>query len=113
MSSHDGEAPPRSCPRPLRIRARLREPPPGPFRPAFWRSPLRGPWLTSFLGTLLGPLIVVIAATGLISHYAYYPELASNATIDPAHDIGVLFHLPSSGPSWATRSRRASTSRSD
>ncbi len=41
-----------------RLRTRLREPPPGPFRPEFWRSPLRGPWLTSFLGTLLGPLIV-------------------------------------------------------
>ena len=28
-------------------------PPPGPFRPRFWRSPLRGPWLTSVLG--VGP----------------------------------------------------------
>jgi DMSO/TMAO reductase YedYZ molybdopterin-dependent catalytic subunit len=83
-----------------RARARLREPPPGPFRPSFWRSPLRGPWLTSFLGTLLGPLIVIIAATGLISHDAYYPELGNNATIDPAHDVAVLFHLPPSGPSW-------------
>jgi DMSO/TMAO reductase YedYZ molybdopterin-dependent catalytic subunit len=82
------------------VRARLREPPPGPFRPSYWRSPLRGPWLTSFLGTLLGPLIVVIAATGLISHDAYYPELGNNATIDPSRDIGVLFHLPPSGPSW-------------
>ena len=71
------------------------EPPPGPFRPTFWRSPLRGPWLTSFLGTLLVPLIVVIALTGLISHDAYHPELGSNATVDPAHDIGVL--CPPSG----------------
>jgi DMSO/TMAO reductase YedYZ molybdopterin-dependent catalytic subunit len=87
--------------RPLRsLRARLREPPPGPFRPEFWRSPLRGPWLTSFLGTLLGPLILVIAATGLTSHFSYYPELG-NATVDPAHDIAVLFHLPPSGPSWS------------
>ncbi len=84
-----------------RLRARLGEPPPGPFRPDFWRSPLRGPWLTSFLGTLLGPLILVIAATGLISHDAYYPELGNNATISPAHDIGVLIHLPPSGPSWS------------
>ena len=83
-----------------RFREQLREPPPGPFRRSFWRSPLRGPWLTSFLGTVLGPLIVVIAATGLISHDAYYPELGNNATIDPAHDIGVLLHLPASGPSW-------------
>jgi DMSO/TMAO reductase YedYZ molybdopterin-dependent catalytic subunit len=82
------------------LRDRLREPPPGPFRPEFWRSPLRGPWLTSFLGTLLGPLIVVIAFTGLISHDAYYPELGNNATIDPAHDIGVLLHLPISSPTW-------------
>jgi DMSO/TMAO reductase YedYZ molybdopterin-dependent catalytic subunit len=83
-----------------RLRDRLREPPPGPFRPGFWRSPLRGPWLTSFLGTLLGPLILVIAFTGLISHDAYYPELGNNATIDPAHDIGVLLHLPISTPTW-------------
>jgi DMSO/TMAO reductase YedYZ molybdopterin-dependent catalytic subunit len=82
------------------LRDRLREPPPGPFRPAFWRSPLRGPWLTSFLGTLLGPLIIVIAFTGLISHDAYYPELGNNATIDPAHDIGVLLHLPIASPTW-------------
>ena len=27
--------------------------PPGPFRPTFWRSPLRGPWLTSVLGLAL------------------------------------------------------------
>jgi DMSO/TMAO reductase YedYZ molybdopterin-dependent catalytic subunit len=72
-----------------------------PFHPAFWRSPLRGPWLTSFLGTLLGPLILIIAATGLISHDAYYPELAGNGTSDPAHDIGVLLHLPAGGPSWS------------
>jgi DMSO/TMAO reductase YedYZ molybdopterin-dependent catalytic subunit len=83
------------------LRARLAEPPPGPFRPAFWRSPLRGPWLTSFLGTLLGPLIVVMALTGLISHDSYYPELGSNATSNPAHDIGVLLHLPVGSPIWS------------
>ncbi len=83
-----------------RIRERLQEPPPGPFRPTFWRSPLRGPWLTSLLGSLLGPAIVIIALTGLISHDAYHPELAGNATINPAHDIGVLLQFPTSGPSW-------------
>jgi DMSO/TMAO reductase YedYZ molybdopterin-dependent catalytic subunit len=56
--------------------------------------------LTSLLGTLLGPLIVVIAFTGLISHDSYYPELGNNATIDPAHDIGVLLHLPIRSPTW-------------
>jgi DMSO/TMAO reductase YedYZ molybdopterin-dependent catalytic subunit len=83
------------------LRGRLAEPPPGPFRPSFWRSPLRGPWLTSFIGTLLGPLIVVIAFTGLISHDSYYPELGNNATSNPAHDIGVLLHLPIGSPIWS------------
>ena len=83
-----------------RVRAKLQEPPPGPFRPGFWRSPLRGPWLTSLLGTLLAPAIVIIALTGLISHDAYHPELRGNATISPAHDIGVLLQFPASGPSW-------------
>ena len=32
-------------------------PPPGPFRPGFWRSPLRGPWLTAVLGSLLLVLV--------------------------------------------------------
>ena len=86
-----------------RVRARLREPPPGPFRPGFWRSPLRGPWLTSLLGSLLAPAIVLIALTGLISHDAYHPDLRGNATISPAHDIGVLLQLPASGPSWLLR----------
>lgn len=72
----------------------------GPFRPDFWRSPLRGPWLTSFLGTLLVPTITVIALTGFISHWAYHPELPGNATIDPAFDIPVLFQFPQSWPSW-------------
>lgn len=74
--------------------------PPGPFRPEFWRSPLRGPWLTSFLGMLLVPSIAVIALTGFISHWAYRPELPGNATSNPAFDIPVLFQLPQSWPSW-------------
>ncbi len=72
-----------------------------PFRPEFWRSPLRGPWLTSFLGTLLVPAIAVLALTGFISHWAYYPELTGNATVNPGNDIPVLFHFPASWPSWS------------
>ncbi|MGO9976657.1 MAG: molybdopterin-dependent oxidoreductase [Solirubrobacteraceae bacterium] len=83
-----------------RLRKRLQEPPPGPFRPTFWRSPLRGPWLTSLLGSLLAPAIVIMALTGLISHDNYHPNLRGNAIVDPAHDIGVLLSLPTSGPSW-------------
>lgn len=53
-------------------------PPPGPFQPGFWRSPLRGPWLTSFLGSALLPLIIVCAVTGFLSHAAYLPALGDN-----------------------------------
>jgi DMSO/TMAO reductase YedYZ molybdopterin-dependent catalytic subunit len=74
--------------------------PPGPFRPDFWRSPLRGPWLTSFLGSLLVPSIAVMALTGFISHWAYHPEIPGNATTNPAYDISVLFQLPQSWPTW-------------
>jgi DMSO/TMAO reductase YedYZ molybdopterin-dependent catalytic subunit len=74
---------------------------PGPFQPEFWRSPLRGPWLTSFLGTLLIPAITVLAVTGFISHWAYYPELSGNATVNPVGDIPALFHFPSWWPSWS------------
>ena len=61
---------------------------------------MRGAWLTSFLGSLLVPTITVIAVTGFISHWAYHPELAGNATIEPAFDIPVLFQFPQSWPSW-------------
>ena len=61
--------------------------PPGPFRPEFWRSPLRGPWLTSFLGSILLVLVLVVATTGFISHDAYQPELAHNAPVQPSGDI--------------------------
>jgi DMSO/TMAO reductase YedYZ molybdopterin-dependent catalytic subunit len=72
-----------------------------PFRPEFWRSPLRGPWLTSFLGTLLVPAITVIALTGFTDHWAHYPELGGNGTVGPGGDIPVLFHFPASWPSWS------------
>jgi DMSO/TMAO reductase YedYZ molybdopterin-dependent catalytic subunit len=67
-----------------------------PFRPDLWRSPLRGPWLTSFLGTLLAPAITVIALTGFIGHWAWYPEVQGNGSFGPA-----LFHFSSSWPSWS------------
>ena len=72
----------------------------GPFRPDFWRSPLRGPWLTSLLGTILLPTMSVIAITGFISHWAYRPQLPGNATVNPSYDLPVLFQLPQSWPSW-------------
>lgn len=76
-------------------------PPPGPFRPEFWRSPLRGPWLTSFLGTILLPLIAISALTGLISHGAYQPQLSGNSPLgSPSAPSILLIHLPAGSPSW-------------
>ena len=49
--------------------------PPGPFRPGFWRSPLRGPWLTAVLGSVLLVLVTIVAVTGFLSHAAYQPDL--------------------------------------
>jgi hypothetical protein len=69
---------------------------PSPFAPEFWRSPLRGPWLTSFLGMLLIPAIAVMLLTGFISHWAYYPEGTVNG-----RDLPVLFHIPASWPTWS------------
>jgi DMSO/TMAO reductase YedYZ molybdopterin-dependent catalytic subunit len=77
------------------------EPPPGPTRPSFWKSPLRGPWLTSILGSALLPLIIICAVTGFLSQAAYNPGLGNNSLL-PGGGIGVsiyFFHWPTS-PAW-------------
>ena len=51
------------------------EPPPGPFRRSFWRSPVRGPWLTSMLGLVLLGGITILFVTGLLSYASYNPNL--------------------------------------
>ncbi len=79
-------------------------PPPGPSRPEFWRSPLRGPWLTSVLGAVLLVGITVLFVTGLLSYAAYNPDLAP--TNDQTPDKGwlgfYLFPWPTS-PYWLYR----------
>ncbi len=77
-------------------------PPPGPFRPEFWRSPLRGPWLASALGSALLPLIAVCAITGFLSHVAYYPWLDGNSVtgrggVNIGFDL-YFFNWPTSPP---------------
>ena len=49
---------------------------PGPFRRSFWRSPIRGPWLTSIFGLILLVGISVVFVTGLLSYAAYNPDLS-------------------------------------
>jgi DMSO/TMAO reductase YedYZ molybdopterin-dependent catalytic subunit len=65
-----------------------------------FRSPLRGPWLTAVLGTLLLVPLLVVAATGFASHAAYQPDLGANAIVDPAHDLQPLVFSWPASPSW-------------
>lgn len=78
--------------------------PRSPSSPAFWRSPLRGPWFTSVLGVVLLVGITVLFVTGLLSYAAYNPNLS--AVNDKTPDKGILgFYLFSwpTGPVWLYR----------
>ncbi|MFE9244811.1 molybdopterin-dependent oxidoreductase [Nocardiopsis sp. NPDC006938] len=87
-----------------RLRAALRGGPAlGPVRPGWWRSPSRGPWLTSLLGTVLLVGLPVLFVTGLLSYAAYNPDLAGN---DKTPDRGLLgFYLFAwpTDPPWLYR----------
>lgn len=71
----------------------------GPLR---WRSPLRGPWLTSVLGSVLLVTVPIVILTGLLSYIAYAPQFGQAI---PA-DVGWL-RLPAfdwpTYPSWLYR----------
>ncbi|SNT05999.1 molybdopterin-dependent oxidoreductase [Actinacidiphila glaucinigra] len=72
--------------------------PPGPFRSGFWRSPIRGPWLTSVFGLVLLFGIPVMFVTGVLSYAAYNPGLGP--INDQTADKGLLgFYLFD----WPTR----------
>jgi DMSO/TMAO reductase YedYZ molybdopterin-dependent catalytic subunit len=76
------------------------KPPPGPFRPGFWRSPLRGPWLTAVLGLVLLIGLPIVIVTGLLSNDAYQPGLFGNALGRRLGPLDFyLFGWPT-GPSW-------------
>jgi DMSO/TMAO reductase YedYZ molybdopterin-dependent catalytic subunit len=83
------------------VRRATEHPPPGPFRPGFWRSPLRGPWFTAVLSVALLPGITLMFLTGLASYAAYNPNLDPGNDTTP--DKGLLGSwLPGwpAGPSW-------------
>src|SRR6201988_4382716 len=67
-----------------------------------WRSPLRGPWLTSVLGLTLLISLPIVIVTGLLSYIAYGPQFGQAI---PA-DVGWLklptFDWPTS-PAWLYR----------
>jgi DMSO/TMAO reductase YedYZ molybdopterin-dependent catalytic subunit len=71
----------------------------GPFDRDFWRSPLRGEWLTSFLGSMLLPLVLIAGITGFLSHAAYDPDLGSNGITGGFDDGFYFFDWPTS-PAW-------------
>ncbi|MEW2530011.1 molybdopterin-dependent oxidoreductase [Streptomyces sp. NPDC047071] len=57
-----------------------------------WRSPLRGPWLTSVLGVVLLVGMTLLFVTGLLSYAAYNPGLSP--VNDKTPDKGLLgFYL--------------------
>ncbi|WP_345496569.1 molybdopterin-dependent oxidoreductase [Nocardia callitridis] len=76
--------------------------PPGLPTPRTWRSPLRGPWLTSVFGSVLLVSLPVVIVTGLLDYIAYGPQFGQAI---PA-DVGWL-HLPyfdwPTRPSWLFR----------
>jgi DMSO/TMAO reductase YedYZ molybdopterin-dependent catalytic subunit len=83
-------------------RALERARPPGLGRTRTWRSPLRGPWLTSVFGAVLLVGLPVVILTGLLDYIAYGPQFGQAM---PA-DVGWLrlprFDWPTR-PSWIFR----------
>ncbi|PEG39765.1 hypothetical protein CQY20_09435 [Mycolicibacterium agri] len=71
-------------------------------RIARWRSPLRGPWLTSVLGSVLLVALPIVIITGLLSYIAYGPQFGQAIP----GDVGWLklptFDWPTE-PAWIYR----------
>jgi DMSO/TMAO reductase YedYZ molybdopterin-dependent catalytic subunit len=76
--------------------------PPGLGNTRAWRSPLRGPWLTSLFGAVLLASLPLVIITGLLDYIAYGPQFGQ--AIPGA--VGWL-HLPvfdwPTRPSWLFR----------
>ncbi len=77
-----------------------KNPPPGPTEESFWQSPLRGPWLTSFIGSFMFPLILIVGFTGFMSHAAYNPNLGMNQVVPRDGDLELLLFDWPTGPTW-------------
>ncbi len=75
----------------------------GPARRGFWRSPIRGPWLTSVFGLMLLIGITVMFITGLLSYDAYNPTLPGNDTTPGHGSLGFYFFDWPTHPYWLYR----------
>ena len=77
-------------------------PPPGVKLVQRWRSPLRGLWFTSVLGSVLLVLLPIVIITGLLSYIAYGPQFGQAIP----GDVGWLklptFDWPTE-PAWIYR----------
>ncbi|WP_326951277.1 molybdopterin-dependent oxidoreductase [Amycolatopsis sp. NBC_01307] len=96
-----GEEPRYGFPRKL-WRAVERRRPPGLGATKAWRSPLRGPWLTSVFGAVLLAALPLVIITGLLDFIAYGPQFGQAFP----GNVGWL-HLPyfdwPTRPSWLFR----------
>jgi DMSO/TMAO reductase YedYZ molybdopterin-dependent catalytic subunit len=76
--------------------------PPGLVGTRAWRSPLRGPWLTSVFGAVLLAALPLVILTGLLDYIAYGPQFGQAFP----SNVGWL-HLPifdwPTRPSWLFR----------
>lgn len=70
--------------------------PRGVDRLSRWRSPLRGPWLTSIFGAILLATLPLVIITGLLDYIVYGPRFGQAIPTD----VGWL-HLPVFD--WPTR----------
>lgn len=73
------------------------------LRTGQWRSPIRGPWLTSVFGVVLLVGIPVEFVTGLLSYAAYNPRFAGN-DLNPDHGLlGFYLFDWATSPAWLYR----------
>jgi DMSO/TMAO reductase YedYZ molybdopterin-dependent catalytic subunit len=77
-------------------------PPLGITRLQRWRSPLRGLWLTSTLGSVLLVTLPVVIITGLLSYIAYGPQFGQAIPGDVGWLKLPMFDWPTR-PSWLYR----------
>lgn len=71
--------------------------------PRLWRSPIRGPWLTSVFGSVLLIGIPVEFVTGLLDWAAYNPRLRGNDTTPHHGVLGFYLFNWLTGPTWIFR----------